>query len=176
MMLKNVFFVLPVLVAVLLYRASYLPKRQGEFALPAGHEVPTFGLDEAFHAAARKRLVRALKIKTVSYDAYTMSYPENFKELHAELERSFPLVHEHCEREVVSEYSLVFKWSSALPAAQKKAPIMLMSHMDVVPAIEGDESQWEYEPFAGMVIDSYIYGRGTMDDKMGVMGIMEGYV
>ena len=37
----------------------------------------------------------------------------------------------------------------------------IIGHLDVVP--EGDF--WDFEPFGGEVIDGYICGRGTMDDK-----------
>jgi len=42
------------------------------------------------------------------------------------------------------------------------APIVLLSHLDVVPA--GAE-HWEFEPFAGVIRDGYVYGRGAIDAK-----------
>lgn len=41
-------------------------------------------------------------------------------------------------------------------------PILLLHHMDVVPA---DSSRWEVDPFAGELKDGYIWGRGAMDMK-----------
>lgn len=41
--------------------------------------------------------------------------------------------------------------------------VMLSSHMDVVDV--GDEAAWEYAPYAGIVADGYLYGRGSMDVK-----------
>jgi acetylornithine deacetylase/succinyl-diaminopimelate desuccinylase-like protein len=41
-------------------------------------------------------------------------------------------------------------------------PLLLMAHSDVVPA---DRSQWSVDPFAAMVREGYIYGRGAQDDK-----------
>ncbi len=43
-----------------------------------------------------------------------------------------------------------------------RAPILLISHMDVVPC-EGQD--WDYPPFDAIEEDGYIYGRGTMDTK-----------
>lgn len=43
-----------------------------------------------------------------------------------------------------------------------KRPVMLMAHMDVV-AVERD--RWSCDPFAGIVRDGYLYGRGAIDDK-----------
>jgi len=49
-----------------------------------------------------------------------------------------------------------------------KRPILLCSHMDVVPV---EKEKWEVDPFAGVIKDGYLYGRGTLDDKS--MGIVE---
>ena len=42
------------------------------------------------------------------------------------------------------------------------APLLLMSHLDVVPA---PPERWTHEPFAADVADGYIYGRGAVDMK-----------
>jgi acetylornithine deacetylase/succinyl-diaminopimelate desuccinylase-like protein len=39
---------------------------------------------------------------------------------------------------------------------------MLVAHTDVV---DVDAAQWSVDPFAGVVRDSYVYGRGAIDDK-----------
>ena len=41
-------------------------------------------------------------------------------------------------------------------------PILLMHHMDVVPA---DASRWDVDPFGGERKDGHIWGRGAMDMK-----------
>ncbi len=41
-------------------------------------------------------------------------------------------------------------------------PLLLMAHSDVVPA---DRTQWSVDPFAAMIREGYIYGRGAQDDK-----------
>jgi acetylornithine deacetylase/succinyl-diaminopimelate desuccinylase-like protein len=50
----------------------------------------------------------------------------------------------------------------------KKRPILLLSHIDVVPV---EKERWTVDPFAGIMQDGYLYGRGAIDDKS--MGIME---
>ncbi len=47
-------------------------------------------------------------------------------------------------------------------------PILLLSHMDVVPA---EKEAWEVDPFAGIIKDGHLYGRGALDNKS--MGIVE---
>ncbi len=41
-------------------------------------------------------------------------------------------------------------------------PLLLMSHLDVVPA---DPQGWDHPPFAAHVADGYIWGRGSTDTK-----------
>ncbi|UCD84388.1 MAG: M20/M25/M40 family metallo-hydrolase [Deltaproteobacteria bacterium] len=51
-----------------------------------------------------------------------------------------------------------------------KKPIILLSHIDVVGA---EKEEWSVEPFAGIVKDGSIWGRGTVDCKgLGVMELM----
>jgi acetylornithine deacetylase/succinyl-diaminopimelate desuccinylase-like protein len=50
----------------------------------------------------------------------------------------------------------------------EKRPILLLNHMDVVPV---EKESWDVDPFAGIIKDGMIYGRGTLDDKS--MGIVE---
>lgn len=45
---------------------------------------------------------------------------------------------------------------------KKGKPVILLSHIDVVPA---KEVEWDADPFGGELIDGYIYGRGAIDMK-----------
>jgi acetylornithine deacetylase/succinyl-diaminopimelate desuccinylase-like protein len=47
-------------------------------------------------------------------------------------------------------------------------PILLLNHIDVVPV---EKEGWEVPPFAGVIKDGYLYGRGTLDCKS--LGIAE---
>ncbi len=50
----------------------------------------------------------------------------------------------------------------------KKKAVILLSHIDVVPA---EAKDWKYPPFAAEIHDGELWGRGTLDMKG--MGIME---
>ncbi|HKD19265.1 MAG TPA: M20/M25/M40 family metallo-hydrolase [Thermoanaerobaculia bacterium] len=49
-----------------------------------------------------------------------------------------------------------------LPGTGLGRPILLLNHMDVVPA---DEERWTVPPFSGDIRDGYIWGRGATDMK-----------
>ncbi|HBA55619.1 MAG TPA: peptidase M20, partial [Syntrophorhabdus aromaticivorans] len=49
-----------------------------------------------------------------------------------------------------------------LKGKSKEKPIVLLSHIDVVPAKAED---WEVPPFSGEVRDGFVYGRGAIDMK-----------
>ena len=50
----------------------------------------------------------------------------------------------------------------------EKRPILLLTHIDVVPA---EAHHWDVAPFQGMIREGHIYGRGAIDNKS--MGIVE---
>jgi len=49
-----------------------------------------------------------------------------------------------------------------VPGHGWQRPIVLLSHLDVVPA---DPSEWAVDPFAGIVGGGYVVGRGALDAK-----------
>ena len=44
-----------------------------------------------------------------------------------------------------------------------------MSHLDVVPAQNSEASPWRHPPFAGLIRDGAVWGRGALDVKSGVI-------
>lgn len=49
-----------------------------------------------------------------------------------------------------------------LPGSGARRPLILLSHIDVVPAVA---SEWQVDPFSGAVRDGHIWGRGAVDMK-----------
>jgi acetylornithine deacetylase/succinyl-diaminopimelate desuccinylase-like protein len=49
-----------------------------------------------------------------------------------------------------------------LKGSGEKKALILLHHLDVVPAVKAD---WESDPFAGVIRDGYVYGRGAIDCK-----------
>lgn len=57
-----------------------------------------------------------------------------------------------------------------LEGTGEQRPIVLLNHLDVVPAVAGE---WSVPPFSGEVRDGYVYGRGAIDCKgVGVVDAM----
>ena len=50
-----------------------------------------------------------------------------------------------------------------LPGDGSQRPLLLMSHLDVVPV---EPARWSHPPFAGDVVDGVLYGRGAIDSKL----------
>ncbi|MBW6498085.1 MAG: M20/M25/M40 family metallo-hydrolase [Bacteroidales bacterium] len=53
--------------------------------------------------------------------------------------------------------------ASLYPLETGKPNIVFLTHIDVVP--EGDIDLWTYPPFAGVIADGHIWGRGAFDNK-----------
>lgn len=62
-------------------------------------------------------------------------------------------------------YAFYARWPAAKPSGKK--PILIIAHADVVEAKRAD---WVLDPFEFIEKDGYFYGRGTSDDKQGVIG------
>lgn len=86
------------------------------------------------------------------------------------IEATYPNVAKTLTREIIGGYSLLYTWKGS-DAALK--PILLMSHADVVPVVPGTEKDWKQEPFSGVIAEGHIWGRGTMDTKSGIIGMLE---
>ncbi len=120
--------------------------------------------------AAVRRFAEAIRIPTISFERVEETDTARFLELHDHLASAYPRVHASLEREVVGDLSLLYSWAGSEPQLD---PVVLMGHLDVVPVIPGTEEDWTYDPFGGVVADGYVWGRGTMDDKVSVVSILE---
>lgn len=113
---------------------------------------------------------KAIQIPTISKDYPAKTTPEPFLAFHQHLVDSFPVVHSFASREVINNYSLVYKFTGTDSSLK---PILYMGHMDVVPVDDDTLDKWSHEPFSGAVVDGVIWGRGAIDDKSTVMALME---
>lgn len=121
----------------------------------------------AVEGGAIERLAEAIRIPTLSYEDHIDTAA--FQLLDTLLWKSFPLVDSILEKEVVNGFSYILKWPGQ---NVRLAPILLMAHMDVV-GVEANGGDWSVDPFKGIQKDGYLWGRGALDDKLAVFGILE---
>ena len=112
----------------------------------------------------------AVKYRTISFGRDKPTSGKQLIAFHQFLAHKFPLVHRSLKREVVNKYSLLYTWQGRAP---QEKPVLLLGHLDVVPVIPGTEADWKQPPYAGVVADGYIWGRGTLDNKVNIIGILE---
>jgi carboxypeptidase PM20D1 len=112
----------------------------------------------------------AIHVKTISYGDAAQIDTMQFLAFHYYLEKTYPLVHAQLKREKVAHFSLLYTWEGKNPQLK---PAILMAHQDVVPIEEGTQKMWTVDPFEGVVKDNYIWGRGTADDKINLISILE---
>jgi len=150
------------LIAVLVVRTLRFTSKQIAIS-----PIAAIAIDES---AVATRLSQAVRFQTVSHQDAARIDGNEFLGLHRYLATQFPLVHAQLTREVISQYALLYTWRGS--DAHRK-PVVLLSHLDVVPIEPGTEGQWTQPPFDGRIADGFIWGRGTMDDKFGVLAILE---
>jgi carboxypeptidase PM20D1 len=115
-----------------------------------------------------QRLAHAVAFETISYESDEEFEQAPFDALHAWLASAFPRVHATLGRERVGRASLLYHWPGRDASL---APILLTSHLDVVPAPEPET--WTHPPFSGVIADGFVWGRGALDDKAGVVATLE---
>jgi len=166
MAVKKVLAVALAAVGVLAVAVGVNTARSGSKQL-AVEKAPILAIDEA---AAAQRLGEALRFVTISDYKDADANAAEFDKLHAHLQASFPRLHSALKRENVNGKALLYTWQGS---DAKAAPVMWMAHQDVVPIAPGTEKNWAQQPFAGVVHDGYIWGRGSWDDKGNLYAQME---
>ena len=118
---------------------------------------------------ADEHLSRALQFETTSYlDTSRIRY-DQFDALHSFLKESYPHVLAAGTWEEIG-HSLLITLPGQNPDLR---PALFMAHQDVVPLVKGTEHDWKHGPFSGDIADGYIWGRGAMDIKEMLIGILE---
>lgn len=146
------------LVAIVLFNTFRFPSKQTKVT-----SIEKIKVNED----AIQHLAQAIQFKTISNQDSTQITQEEFIKFHAFLEQTFPKFHAVLKKEIIGQ-SLLFTWKGR---DDKLKPILLMAHQDVVPA--NDSAKWSVMPFDGKIKNNFLIGRGTLDDKSGMLGILE---
>ena len=143
--------IVAVFIAVVLIRTlTFRPKAQP----PISQEPVTFDKD-----AAVDSLARLIRCRTVSYNDKSLEDDGEFEKLISMLPTLYPRVFDVCSVNQLPDRALLLRW----PGKKDSEPVVLMAHYDVVPV---NEENWEKPPFAAVIEDGVLWGRGALDTKV----------
>ncbi len=146
-----------ILAAVLVIRAICFKPYKTE----KNNSEPVF-VDASASAAS---LAELIKCKTVSDVSPEKEAPAEFVKFKAILPKLFPEFFDKCENIEIGEKSILLKWRGKC----SEHPAVLMAHYDVVSALE---EKWEKPPFGGIIENGVLWGRGAIDTKITLNGIL----
>ncbi len=126
-------------------------------------EIEAFDINVDKAASDLSLMLQCKTVSDVNKDNEDESEFIKFKEL---LPKLFPKVFEACTYEEISDRSLLFKWNGEF----HDSPTVLMSHYDVVSV---QEEHWEKPPFCGIIEDGVLWGRGALDTKGTLNGVLQ---
>ena len=153
-----ILILLALILGIILIRTlSFKPKAQedrSDFPVCVDEEKITLHMQEM------------IRCKTISNrDPGQMDLGE-FEKFRKVLEERYPLIHKHCTLTTLGNTGLLYR----LPGKDSSRCAVCMAHYDVVPA---EESAWDKPAFEGIVEDGILWGRGTLDTKGSLLGIVE---
>ena len=146
-----------VFLAVLVGRALlFNPKPQPQL------DAEPIDFDKDAAVSALQQLVRC---KTVSNVDPALEDDAEFEKLINLLPELYPHIVKACTFTRFPDRGLLFHWQGK---AHDK-PSVMMAHYDVVPV---QEDMWEKPPFAAILEDGVLWGRGTLDTKVTLNGAL----
>ena len=148
---------LAILTSIILYNTAVAESSQ----VPVGGRVPPpLQHPKRSQQDLAERLAGAIRIPTVSYDpSRIQDQAYLFLKLHKYLESAFPLTFGSLPVHKLGKepLSLLLEWRGEHYGQPEDRPILLTSHLDVVPVPEDTLPLWNVDPFAGIVDDEFIW-------------------
>lgn len=118
----------------------------------------------------REKIIRdmqaMIRCKTVSYREEPLVDWQEFAKFEQVLKDCFPLVHKNCKFEKIGKTGLLYH----LEGKNHEKPCIFMAHYDVVPVLE---EGWEKPAFDAIIENDVMWGRGTLDTKGTLCGVLE---
>lgn len=149
--------VLVAFIAVILIRTAMFTKKPSP---------KIFENEEKFDGDKIIENLRTLvRFKTISYRDHELEDDSQFEALIDALPTLYKNVFEKCEFMRLPDRALLFRWHGKTEGE----PTVLMAHYDVVPV---NEDMWDKDPFSAILEDGVIWGRGTLDTKVTLNGVL----
>ncbi len=121
-------------------------------------------------AGAAERLAEAIRCRTVNDVDHSKTDFGEFEKLQELIRRSYPHVMSAGHFERLGQYAVLI----TIPGTDETLrPALFMAHQDVVPVVRGTEDSWTHGAFSGDIADGCVWGRGTLDIKQMLFGILE---
>ena len=152
---------LALLLSVILIRA-YLHQ-------PDVYEIKAKGALVLDEIKAIENLSKSIQFQTISHPDYEKFDYKEFQRFLSWLETEYFQVFKNLEKKYLGK-TLLLKWQGEVADLN---PILLTGHYDVVPVRSDADSVWQESPFSGKIDADYVWGRGALDDKSGVIAILE---
>ena len=144
--------------AVIFIRAlRFKPKKINSVEIPT---IPVNG------EKATADLAEMIRCKTISHFDASEDDASEFSKFEKLLPKLFPNVFEKCLFEKVGERGILIRWKGE----NSDNPSVFMSHYDVVNVEQHD---WSKPAFDGIIEDGVLWGRGTLDTKGTLNGILQ---
>lgn len=118
---------------------------------------------------AARHLQEAVNFATISTEDDSLSGLPALDSLINYLQFTYPEVFRTLVWQRVGGHSLLLQWKGS----GNGAPVIFYAHLDVVPVEESASTAWRFQPFGENFNHDSIRGRGTVDDKAGVIGLLE---
>ena len=116
---------------------------------------------------ALERFASFVRLKTVTYNDFSRIDIKEHRKVEKFFKKNFPLTTAKLSMTKLNDFAYIFKWEGKNKSAK---PVLLMAHFDVVPA---QETGWDFPPFSGEITETEVRGRGTLDTKNSLTGILE---
>lgn len=120
--------------------------------------------------AVTKCLAKSVTFRTICHQDHAEFNPKPFRAFQQFLNKTYPLAHKNLDFELVNEHALLYTWTGS---DTKLKPILILAHYDVVPVEPGTEGKWIKDAYSEIIEDGFVWGRGTLDDKVNVLATME---
>ncbi len=160
-LLSVIIFILVAFVGYLLFNTISFKSKQLNYT-----PVEKFNVNDS----AIYHLSSAIKFRTISPEKPPDFDSTQFNQFSEFIAQTYQLVEKNLTKITINKFSYLYHWPGSNP--QLKAAI-LVAHTDVVPVPNEDLDDWISPPFEGKIKDEVVWGRGAMDDKVSVIGILE---